>query len=57
MLDEDEYEERAARFGYPPEARAAVAAALAALIEAVEHRQPPFDGAEARAFFDLATSC
>jgi hypothetical protein len=55
VLDEDEYAERAARYGYPPAVRAAVAAALAALIDAVERRQPPFDWAEASAFFDLAT--
>lgn len=54
VLDEDEYEERAARYAYPPAVRAGVAAALADLIAAVERRAPPFDGAEARAFFELA---
>jgi hypothetical protein len=51
VLDQEEYEERAARYGYPAEVRRAVAAALAALIAAVEQRQPPFDGREPRAFF------
>jgi hypothetical protein len=50
LLDEAEYEERAARYGYPPEVRAAVAAALADLIAAVERREPPFDGVEPAAF-------
>jgi hypothetical protein len=51
VLDQEEYEERAVRYGYPAEVRRVVAAALAALIAAVEQRQPPFDGREPRAFF------
>jgi hypothetical protein len=53
VLDEDEYEERAARYGYPPPVRAAVAAALADLIDAVTAGRPPFDGVEAAAFLRL----
>lgn len=55
VLDEDEYAERVRRFGYPPDVQASVAAALAELTAAVEGRRPPFDGAEAHAFFTLAT--
>jgi hypothetical protein len=55
VMDEDEYQERAARFGYPADMRAQVAAALADLIAAVERAAPPFDGREARAFFERAT--
>jgi hypothetical protein len=55
LLDEDEYEERAARYGYPPAVREQVASALAALTAAAEAGRPPFDGAEAMAFFRLAT--
>lgn len=54
LLDEEEYRARTARLGAA--VRAEVEAALAALIAAVEARQAPFDGVEARAFFALATA-
>lgn len=53
VLDQEEYEERIIRFGYPAELQASVGAALAELVAAIEERAPPFDGAEARAFFAL----
>ena len=54
VLDEDEYQERADRFGYTAETRARVAATLRELVGRAERRAAPFDGVEARAFFEHA---
>jgi protein associated with RNAse G/E len=56
VMDEDEYEERAARYGYPDSVRQQVAGALADLIAAVEQRAAPFDGVEARTLFRTVVS-
>jgi hypothetical protein len=54
VLDEDEYAERADRYGYPPGVRAAVATALQDLSDAATAMRPPFDGLEAASFLRLA---
>jgi hypothetical protein len=54
ILDRDEYEERAARLGYPDDLRTRVEQALRELTDLIERRQPPFDGVEARRFFHRA---
>jgi hypothetical protein len=54
LLDRDEYEEHAARLGYPDDLRARVDQGLRELIGLIERRQPPFDGVEARRFFHQA---
>jgi uncharacterized protein len=56
VLDQEEYEERAARHGYPADLRASIAAALADLIAAARAGAAPFDGLEARAFFARAVA-
>ncbi|MGH3704680.1 MAG: DUF402 domain-containing protein [Agromyces sp.] len=44
IADEDEFAEHTVRFGYPPEVIARVRADTATLLDAVQRREPPFDG-------------
>jgi uncharacterized protein len=46
VLDEDEFELHAERYGYPPEVRQKARAALAEVITHVERREFPFDLSE-----------
>ena len=48
VLDRDEFEENAVRYGYPPSVVAGAEAALQALIKLVEGRAFPFDGSAER---------
>lgn len=48
--DEDEFEEHAAAFGYPPALMASMRATAQELMERVGARQEPFDGAVLRRF-------
>jgi protein associated with RNAse G/E len=56
VLDRDEYEERAARFGYPADLRRQVDAALAEVTALAERRADLFDGGEAAVFFRRAVA-
>lgn len=48
VLDRDEFQQNARRYGYPPEVAAGAEAALQELIQLVETRSFPFDGEAAR---------
>lgn len=50
MLDEDEFAEHQALYGYPPEVTAAARSAADDLLRAVTDGDPPFDGAAALAW-------
>lgn len=50
--DEDEFAEHTVSLGYPAELVARVRADAAVVLEAVQQRQAPFDGATARAWFE-----
>jgi hypothetical protein len=53
VLDRPEFEEHAARFGYPAELVETAESTCRLVVEAVRSRQPPFDGAH-RPWLELA---